>query len=258
MKVRPPTTRALIVIALITIANLRGLRESGNIFAVPTYLFVGLALTIVAIGAWHIATGEAHPLPRQPEAVTLGTDALSVVLLLKAFASGSVALTGVEAIANGVPAFKPPEARNAANTLLAMALLLGVIFIGVTIVARSYDIVPSRDLSGGPTVIALVAQTAFGTGPVYYVFQVATALILFLAANTSFNAFPRLAAILADLASSNMLLVPLDRRGQWYRYHHLFRDMLLAELERMEPGRNQQQREHDDQNTLQAFVHRRS
>ncbi len=189
---------AVTIIVLITIANLRGLRESGNIFAVPTYVFVGLALAIVAIGLFHIGTGEAHPIPRQPEAMRLGGEALSVVLLLKAFASGSVALTGVEAIANGVPAFKRPESRNAADTLLAMAMLLGVIFVGVTIVARAYDVVPSRDLSGGPTVIALVAQTAFGTGPFYYLFQVATALILFLAANTSFNAFPRLAAILAQ------------------------------------------------------------
>ncbi len=121
------------------------------------------------------------------------------MLVLRAFASGSVALTGVEAIANGVPAFKPPEARNAANTLVAMAVLLGVIFIGVTLVARAYDIVPSVSLSGGPTVIALVAQTAFGDStPPYFLFQIATALILFLAANTSFNAFPRLAAILAE------------------------------------------------------------
>jgi amino acid transporter len=186
------------VIALITIANLRGLRESGNIFAVPTYLFVGLAIAIVVIGAAHIVTGTANAVPRQPEAVRFGTESLSLVLLLKAFASGSVALTGVEAIANGVPAFKRPESRNAADTLVAMALLLGVIFVGVTVVARAYDIVPSRDLSGGPTVIALVAQTAFGTSPVYYLFQIATALILFLAANTSFNAFPRLAAILAE------------------------------------------------------------
>ena len=110
-----------------------------------------------------------------------------------------MALTGVEAIANGVPAFKPPESKNAANTLVAMAVLLGTIFIGVTLVARAYDIVPSVALSGGPTVIALVAQTAFGSdSPPYFVFQIATALILFLAANTSFNAFPRLAAILAE------------------------------------------------------------
>ncbi len=186
-------------IALITIANLRGLRESGNVFAVPTYLFVSLALLIIATGLFHIATGSVTPMPRQAEAVKLGTESLGILLILKAFASGSVALTGVEAIANGVPAFKPPEARNAGNTMLAMAILLGTIFIGVTIIARVYNIVPSAALSGGPTVIALVAQTAFGAdGPLLYLFQVATALILFLAANTSFNAFPRLAAILAQ------------------------------------------------------------
>ncbi len=190
---------AVVVIALITIANLRGLRESGNIFAVPTYLFVGLALTIVAVGMFHIGTGTVVPYVHQPEAVPMGTEAVGLFLVLRAFASGSVALTGVEAIANGVPAFKPPEAKNAGNTLLAMALLLGVIFIGVTIMARAYDIVPSRELSGGPTIIAMVAQTVFGdSNPLYYLFQVGTALILFLAANTSFNAFPRLGAILAE------------------------------------------------------------
>ncbi|MFL5754944.1 MAG: APC family permease [Chloroflexota bacterium] len=188
----------LVSITLITIANLRGLRESGNIFAVPTYVFLGLALAIVGIGAVHIVTGQAQPLPHQPEAVTIGSDSLGIFLLLKAFASGSVALTGTEAIANGVPAFKRPEARNAANTLTAMAVLLGVLFIGITIVANAYAIIPSADGSGGPTVIALVAQTSLGTGPVYVIFQLATALILFLAANTSFNAFPRLAAILAE------------------------------------------------------------
>jgi amino acid transporter len=190
---------AVVVIALITIANLRGLRESGNIFAVPTYLFVGLALLIVASGLAHIATGTVTAFPRQPEAVPMGTQAIMLFLVLRAFASGSVALTGVEAIANGVPAFKPPEAKNAGNTMLAMAVLLGVIFIGVTLIARAYDIVPSVELSGGPTIIAMVAQTAFGNGnPLYYLFGVATALILFLAANTSFNAFPRLGAILAE------------------------------------------------------------
>jgi amino acid transporter len=189
---------ALGSIALITIANLRGLRESGNIFAVPTYLFVTLALAIVGIGLVRIVTGQAAPVPPQPEAMHLGSQAIGLVLLLKAFASGSVALTGTEAIANGVPAFRPPEARNAANTLVAMAVLLAVLFIGITVVASAYHIVPSEEGSGGPTVIALVAQTAFGTGsPLFYVFQLSTALILFLAANTSYNAFPRLAALLA-------------------------------------------------------------
>src|SRR5688572_29791676 len=113
---------AFVSIGLITIANLRGLRESGNIFAVPTYLFVGLALSIVAIGVVRIVSGDATPIPAEPDAVPFGTEALGVLLLLKAFAGGSVALTGVEAIANGVPAFKPPEARNAANTMTAMSV----------------------------------------------------------------------------------------------------------------------------------------
>jgi amino acid transporter len=189
---------ALLSITLITIANLRGLRESGNIFAVPTYLFLTLALTIVGVGVFRIVTGVATPLEPHAEAMPLGTEALGMFLLLRAFASGSVALTGTEAIANGVPAFKPPEARNAANTLVIMAVLLAVLFIGITLIADAYHITPSEEGSGGPTVIALVAQTVFGAGnPLYYVFQVATALILFLAANTSYNAFPRLAALLA-------------------------------------------------------------
>jgi len=190
---------AFISISLITVGNLRGLRESGNIFAIPTYLFAGLALLIVAIGVVRIVEGTAGPVPPQPQAIAPGTEALTLFLLLRAFAGGSVALTGVEAIANGVPAFKPPEARNAANTMIGMAVLLGIIFVGVTIVAHAFAIVPSEDNSGGPTVIALVAGVAFGAdSPLFIVFQAATALILFLAANTSFNAFPRLAAILAE------------------------------------------------------------
>jgi len=190
---------AFVSIALITVGNLRGLRESGNIFAVPTYLFAGLALLIVVIGASRIVQGTVTPLPPQPQAEALGTQALTLFLLLKAFAGGSVALTGVEAIANGVPAFKPPESKNAANTMTAMAVLLAILFVGITIVAHAYEIVPSVDGSGGPTVVALVATAAFGAfSPLFVLFQVATALILFLAANTSFNAFPRLAAILAE------------------------------------------------------------
>ncbi len=188
---------AAVSIALITIANLRGLRESGNIFAIPTYLFIGLALTIVAIGAVRIVTGDASPVTAEPDAVPFGSETLGILLLLKAFAGGSVALTGVEAIANGVPAFKPPEAKNAANTMTTMAVLLAVLFVGLTIFAVQFGIRPTEE--GGPSVIALVAQTAFGPGSVLFVtFAASTALILFLAANTSFNAFPRLVAILAE------------------------------------------------------------
>jgi amino acid transporter len=188
---------AFVSITLITVANLRGLRESGNIFAIPTYLFVGLALAIVALGGWRILSGTAVPVPPEPSAVPLGTEAVGVLLLLRAFAGGSVALTGVEAIANGVPAFKPPESKNAANTMTVMAALLGILFIGLTIVAVGFGLRPTGE--GGPSVVALAARVAFGEGSVLVIlFAVSTALILFLAANTSFNAFPRLAAILAE------------------------------------------------------------
>ena len=120
-----------------------------------------------------------------------------MILLLKAFAGGAVALTGVEAIANGVPAFKPPESKNAGNTMTMMAILLGVLFIGITFVGNRFGIQPTTE--AGPTAIAQVSSAVFGAGsPLFVVFQVSTALILFLAVNTSFNAFPRLAAILAE------------------------------------------------------------
>jgi amino acid transporter len=186
---------AIVSIVLITTANLRGLRESGNIFAVPTYLFLGLALTMVGLGVVRVITGQAVDI-QQANAVQAGSEGLGIFLLLKAFASGSVALTGTEAIANGVPAFKPPESRNAGDTMIAMAVLLAVLFIGITFVSDAYGIEPTEQ--GGETVVALVAGTVFGQGsPLFYLFQAATALILFLAANTSFNAFPRLGALLA-------------------------------------------------------------
>ena len=188
---------AALSITLITVANLRGLRESGNIFAVPTYLFVILALAVIALGGYHILTGTVTQVPVRPDTVPYGAEAITVLLLLKAFAGGSVALTGVEAIANGVPAFKPPESRNAANTMTAMAVLLGVLFVGLTVVAVQFGVRPTEE--GGPSVVSMIAGAVFGEGSVLTaVFAVSTALILFLAVNTSFNAFPRLAAILAE------------------------------------------------------------
>jgi amino acid transporter len=185
-------------IILITLGNLRGLRESGNIFAVPTYLFVGSSLIMIAIGLYRIIVlGEHHavanPVPGAPATLQL----VGFFLIIKAFASGSVALTGTEAIANGVPAFKPPEPKNAANTLTAVAILLAILFIGITVVADSFGILPI-DQPATKTVISQVAAIAYGNDSIgFYLFQTFTALILFLAANTSFNAFPRLAAILA-------------------------------------------------------------
>ncbi len=191
---------AFISISLITVANLRGLRESGNIFAVPTYLFVGLALSIVGIGLVHMVTGtvvQAPPVDAVPFPPANALEPIGILLLLKAFAGGSVALTGVEAIANGVPAFKPPEAKNAANTMTAMSILLGILFVGLTLFAVQYGLRPTNP--GGPSIVALAAAAAFGDGSALFVaFAASTALILFLAANTSFNAFPRLAAILAE------------------------------------------------------------
>jgi amino acid transporter len=185
-------------IVLITIGNLRGLRESGNIFALPTYLFVGSALLMIAIGMYRAVVLGEHasppsPLPGAPNPL----EPLGVLLILRAFASGSVALTGTEAIANGVPAFKPPEAKNAATTLTAVAILLGILFMGITFVALNFGIVPI-DEPTTKTVISQVAALAYGEDSIgFYLFQTFTALILFLAANTSYNAFPRLAAILA-------------------------------------------------------------
>jgi amino acid transporter len=185
-------------IVLITLGNLRGIRESGNIFAVPTYLFVGSALLMIALGVFRIVVLGEHADPPTPLPGALDPlQPVGLLLIIRAFASGSVALTGTEAIANGVPAFKPPEPRNAATTLTAVAILLAILFIGITVVADSFGLV-AVDEPVKRTVISQVAAIVFGDGSVgFYLFQTFTALILFLAANTSYNAFPRLAAILA-------------------------------------------------------------
>jgi amino acid transporter len=185
-------------IGLIAIANLRGLREAGNIFAAPTYLFVGSALLMIAVGAFRIIVlgeGETYG-PEVAEQLRSTTEPLTILLFLRAFAAGAVALTGTEAIATGVPAFKPPESRNAATTLAVMAALLATLFIGITFLAVNFAIVPI-DFPEKQTVIAQVAKTVYGDGFAFYLFQAFTAILLFLAANTSFNAFPRLLAILA-------------------------------------------------------------
>jgi amino acid transporter len=188
----------VIAIGLIMLGNLRGLREAGNIFAVPTYLFVGSALLMIAVGAFRIVVlGEGATYGPQFEEQIEGTfQPLTAILVLRAFAAGAVALTGTEAIATGVPAFKPPEARNAAATLGVMAVLLGVLFIGITFLAVNFGLAPIED-PVKETVISQVARQVYGDGVPFYLFQAFTALLLFLAANTSFNAFPRLLAILA-------------------------------------------------------------
>jgi amino acid transporter len=185
-------------IGLIAIANLRGLREAGNIFAAPTYLFIGSALIMIVVGVFRIVVlGEGSTYgPTIASQLSATAEPLSILLILRAFAAGAVALTGTEAIATGVPAFKPPESKNAATTLAVMAALLATLFIGITFLAVNFAILPI-DFPEKKTVIAQVAQTVYGDGLPFYLFQAFTALLLFLAANTSFNAFPRLLAILA-------------------------------------------------------------
>ncbi|HYF94569.1 MAG TPA: APC family permease [Symbiobacteriaceae bacterium] len=182
----------LILIALIMVANLRGIKESGAIFALPTYVFVVIMALMVAWGLVRVALGleSAHP---APHAVPAAAQPLTLFLLLRAFASGCTALTGVEAISNGVPAFEKPESRNAATTLTWMAVILIALFSGITVLAGVYGAVPSHH----ETVVSQVARHIFGNGLMYYVVQASTALILVLAANTSFADFPRLSGLIA-------------------------------------------------------------
>ena len=189
-----PIDVALVIV--ITIVNLRGVRESGSIFAIPTYIFIGSALLLIAVGAAKSFFLQHHPIIGQFQYVA-ATEPLSIFLILKSFAAGCSAMTGVEAISNGVPAFKKPETRNAAITLTWMAVILGTLFTGITLLATSYHI--EANAAGNPTVIGQIAQQVF-TGPLFFmypVFQVATLLILTLAANTSYSDFPRLASLLA-------------------------------------------------------------
>jgi amino acid transporter len=181
---------------LITIGNLRGLREAGNIFAIPTYLFLGMALLMIGLGAYQIVVGGVDASYPSLAESTADMSSLALVLLaVRAFSAGSVGLTGTEAIATGVPAFKPPEARNAATTLAVMSVILGTLFIGITFLANGYGLVPNDEV----TIIAQSAEAVFGAGSIgFFLFLTFTTLILVLAANTSFAAFPVLASVLAN------------------------------------------------------------
>ena len=154
---------------------------------------------MIGVGAFRIVVlgeGESYGADDRRPGDRARSSRITVLLVLRAFAAGAVALTGTEAIATGVPAFKPPEAKNAATTLAVMAALLATLFIGITFLAVNFAIVPI-EFPEKKTVIAQVARTVYGDGVLFYLFQAFTALLLFLAANTSFNAFPRLLAILA-------------------------------------------------------------
>lgn len=194
----PPITVSIgVALVLITaLVNLRGVRESGAIFALPTYLFIVSAFLLIGVGCVKAFLLHHQPLIGHFSYVA-ETEPLSLFLILKSFAAGCSAMTGVEAISNGVPAFKKPETHNAAITLTWMAGILGTLFLGLTILALSYHI--EANPASNPTVIGQIAQQVF-TGPwffLYPVFQCATLLILTLAANTSYADFPRLASLLA-------------------------------------------------------------
>ncbi|HKB66287.1 MAG TPA: APC family permease [Pyrinomonadaceae bacterium] len=189
----------LIFITFIAVANLRGVRESGSLFAAPTYAFLISFLFMIGYGLFsYYMYGGAAPVPSADEikvAEGYKLQPLTLFLLLGAFSNGCAALTGIEAISNGVPAFKKPEAKNAATTLVWMALLLTVMFLGTSVLAYLYGVHPHAS----ETVISQFARIMF-TGPLawfYYVVQITTALILVLAANTSFADFPRLGSLLA-------------------------------------------------------------
>jgi amino acid transporter len=189
----------LVFIALIALANLRGVRESGALFATPTYLFIVSFLFMIGYGFFHYwAYGGAAPLPSSEELKTAegyNLQPLTTLLLLGAFSNGCAALTGIEAISNGVPAFKKPEAQNAATTLAWMAALLTTMFLGTSVMAYLYHVHPHEN----ETVISQFARIMFtgSLGLFYFVVQAATAAILVLAANTSFADFPRLSSLLA-------------------------------------------------------------
>lgn len=184
---------ALAFIALMVVGNLRGIRESGNIFALPTYVFIVSLASLIVVGITRWVLG-VPPVEAPPPSPIPGLEAVSLWLLARAFSSGSVAASGIEAIANGVPAFKPPESKNAAQTLVVMAAILSVFFLGISFLTTVYGVVPVH----GETVLSILARAVFGTNVVYYVIQFATMTILVLAANTAFNGFPRLAWILAQ------------------------------------------------------------
>jgi amino acid transporter len=189
----------LALIVLITLANLRGVKESGRIFAFPTYLYIVVLTALVVLGltktyfGWFGGIEKIAFDPEASEAARQAGGTLGLFLILKGFSSGAVALTGVEAISNGVPAFRRPESKNAATTLTWMALILGSLFFGVSVLAHRLHPYPSHDV----TVFAQMGKQVFGDNVVFWVLQLATAGILTLAANTAYADFPRLSSIIA-------------------------------------------------------------
>jgi amino acid transporter len=183
-------TLCVVGVTVIAIGNLRGVRESGRLFALPTYLFLGAYFLLIGWGGLQWLRGAVAGAPAP---APVGGEALTAFLALRAFSSGCAALTGIEAVSDGVPAFRPPEARNARRVLLALGVILVALFLGISALAYAFGVVPME----GETVNSQLARRVFGESPLYYFIQAVTMLILVLAANTSFADFPRLASFLA-------------------------------------------------------------
>ena len=181
---------SLVFIGLMTLGNLRGIREAGAIFAIPTYLFIISFSIMLVIGIIKVFTHTLTPVTPPPILPVL--EPVTLWLILRAFSAGAVAMSGTEAISNGVPIFKPNESKNAATTLTIMATLLGVFFVGVSFLSNHIGLVP-----GNQTIVSQVALSVFGQNVFYYIFQIATMGILVVAANTAFADFPRLSSVLA-------------------------------------------------------------
>lgn len=183
----------VLCIAVVAWANLRGARESARVFMVPTYGFVGLLLLTIVVGLFRQARGMGPVMELPTQSDIAVTQAFTMFLVLRAFASGCAALTGLEAVSNGVQAFKEPVARNASRVMTWLAVLLGVLFLGITVLVSHLHVVPLHH----ETVVSQITRATFGRAPLYYGVQFFTAVILILAANTSFNGFPRLASVVA-------------------------------------------------------------
>jgi amino acid transporter len=182
----------VVAILFVMLINLRGLRESGTLFAAPTYLFLAITLGLIGLGMLRTLLGDT-PHVTGVVAAVVPAETLGVLLIMRAFADGCSAITGVEAVSNGVPAFKPPEWKNARTTLTVMGALVAVMFLGLSYLAGVVGATPSDHES----IVSQIGRAVFGLGPLYYVLQLATTGLLILAANTSFADFPRLSSILA-------------------------------------------------------------
>lgn len=180
-------------VVVITLANLRGIRESASLVALPTYFFIIIFSALLATGFIRLALGQDLKAESPENLIEPGGQAVTLFLILRAFSSGSAALTGIEAISNGVPSLKPPEAKNAVLLLVWMVAILGAFFLGTSVLAYQFEVAPSET----KTVVAQIADTAFGGGILFYALQISTMFILILAANTSFAGLPSLASVMA-------------------------------------------------------------